>query len=467
MPNTGAAEGVVSRFSQPTRAIPGPRSMVDISVMQFEGTYTIIVSNISKKAGLIQTPLSPIFWATHDASWALFQPGTHASPGLESLAEDAAPARLVADNAGAPGVGRADSVTIPDGKATPGPAMPNESFVFEVTPDASHPLLTMAAMVGESNDAFIATPPTGVPLLDMSGGLREAVDVREDLKKMLATWDAGTEDNEPPGVGVNQAPRQAAPNTGPADPNDTVRLYDDSSNDLAGPALGGFASVAVASAGNGQFIVTVTNTSQVTAYPGNLSPVAFVVHDGGARIFENTQPASRGLERLAEDGMAADLVSQLATVAAVKQVGVADTPLGAVSPGPATPGQSYQFTVTADAAHRYLDIASMVVPSNDTFMAFEPGGIALLDPSGAPRTDVEILNDIILRLAAWDAGTELNQAGAAGPDQAPRQEAPNSGVMEGDGTVRPALFSLWPIPDTRQLIRVTITPKLVKEAPPL
>ena len=32
--------------------------------------------------------------------------------------------------------------------------------------------------------------------------------------RLVALWDAGTEKNEVPGVGPNQAPRQAAPNTG-------------------------------------------------------------------------------------------------------------------------------------------------------------------------------------------------------------------------------------------------------------
>jgi hypothetical protein len=334
--------------------------------------------------------------------------------------------------------------------------MPGESYIFYVTPDAAHPSLTIAAMVGESNDAFIATPPTGVRLLDPSGALRRALDVREDLMSTLATWDAGTEANEPPGVGLNQAPRQAATNTGPADPDDQIRLYADSSNDLAGPGLGGFASVSVKGAEHGEFVVTIENTSQSTRYPGALSPIAFVVHDGGARLFENGKPASTGLERLAEDGAASELVDQLAKIASVKNAGVSDTPEGAASAGPLMPGQSYRFTVIPDAAHRYLDIASMVMPSNDTFMAFEPGGVALLDANGTPRPDAEIANDIALRLAAWDAGTELNQAGAAGPAQAPRQHALDLGPPEGDGTVRRASLSLWPIPETKRIIRVTI-----------
>ena len=39
-------------------------------------------------------------------------------------------------------------------------------------------------------------------------------------------WDAGTEVNEEPGVGLNQAPRQAGPNTGMTE-NGIVKMVND------------------------------------------------------------------------------------------------------------------------------------------------------------------------------------------------------------------------------------------------
>lgn len=58
----------------------------------------------------------------------------------------------------------------------------------------------------------------------------------------------------------------------------------------------------------------------------------------------------------------------------------------------------------------------MIVPSNDIFFAFESEGFRLMNQDGTPRNDAEIAADIATQRLAWDAGTERNQAGAAGPD---------------------------------------------------
>ena len=42
----------------------------------------------------------------------------------------------------------------------------------------------------------------------------------------IVLWDAGTEVNEEPGIGPNQAPRQAGPNSG-ATEGGVVRMVDD------------------------------------------------------------------------------------------------------------------------------------------------------------------------------------------------------------------------------------------------
>ena len=67
----------------------------------------------------------------------------------------------------------------------------------------------------------------------------------------------------------------------------------------------------------------------------------------------------------------------------------------------------------------------MAVPSNDTFLAFNPAGVALMSAAGAVLTPEAVAADIASQLAAWDAGTENNQAGAAGRDMAPFQAAPS------------------------------------------
>lgn len=82
-------------------------------------------------------------------------------------------------------------------------------------------------------------------------------------------------------------------------------------------------------------------------------------------------PASGGLERLSEDGNPTALVNELNNICSLAQryaircprraidwpnsdvasVGVANIPSGASEAGPLTPGDSYQFSVTADAVH--------------------------------------------------------------------------------------------------------------------
>lgn len=102
-------------------------------------------------------------------------------------------------------------------------------------------------------------------LLDVAGDPRDPEDVAADLRRSLTSWDAGTEANEVIGVGPNQGPRQSGSNVGPPDPNDSVRLYDDSTNDLAQDKLGELLSVTIAHTSGSTFEVTVSNTSGASA----------------------------------------------------------------------------------------------------------------------------------------------------------------------------------------------------------
>ena len=60
-----------------------------------------------------------------------------------------------------------------------------------------------------SNDWFFAPGEKGIALFDEEGN-----PIRGDVTDQIRLWDAGTEVNEEPGVGPNQAPRQALPDTG-------------------------------------------------------------------------------------------------------------------------------------------------------------------------------------------------------------------------------------------------------------
>ena len=440
-PNTGPAEGVVSERVDATRALPIPAAIVSVSVSESGGTYTVTLENISGSGPLL-TPISPVFHAVHGDSYGAFTAGETASAGLESLAEDGDPSVLVTEAATA----GADAES-----AGSSPIGPGESISFTATPTSTNSRLSLAAMVGQTNDAFIATPPDGISLLDESEDPRRAADVEAELGARLETWDAGTEANEAPGIGPNQAPRQAAPNTGPADPDSMVRLYTDSTNDVDAANLANLVDVTVTNSSGLTFDVTVSNTAGGTAFPLVLSPVAWAVHDDTVAAFVLGSPASAGLESLAEDG---DSSTLLADVGALS--GVSDS--GSEGTGPIADGGAFSFQVTLSASNRFLSIWSMIGTSNDTFIALGPTGIELVDSSGDARSDADIASDVATLLTAYDAGTEANQAGGGGPDMAPLQAGPNTGASEGGGVVR-EVDDVWAYPQITSLLRVVVTPQ--------
>jgi len=460
-PNTGAREGVVAASTSSTRTLPLPTGIVEVEVRTESGGLAITLKNVSAQRGALTTPIAPLFWTLHDETWSLFTPGEAASGGLEGLAEDGGPGGLVAEAQGATGVDSAGAQPIPLERpdADPGPAMSGESFQVVLPLDPAFPRLSIAAMVVETNDVFLAFGPEGVELYGDAGTLRPMEEIQADVARTLAIWDAGTEANQVPGVGVDQAPRQSAANTGDADPIAGVRLYDDVTNDLAGENVGGFAEMTVAAGQTpSSLAITVTNRSGDTSYPGILTPVVWVVHDSTLALFQVDEAASPGLEELAEDGSPSGLATAIAELPGRLASGVANLPLGSQEPGPLFAGDSYTFEVTPDASHPYLSVASMVVPSNDTFAAFGPSGVRLVDEGGAMRPVEDIVRDFAAELIAWDAGTERNQAGAAGPDQAPRQAGPNTGADEGNGEVRELSDPVWSYPKVAEVLRVTVEP---------
>ena len=81
--------------------------------------------------------------------------------------------------------------------------------------------LSFATMLVQSNDLFFAFSPGGLPLFDTSGE-----PIMGDVTDQVMLWDAGTEQNEFPGAGPNQAPRQPGPDTG-TDEDGPVAAIDD------------------------------------------------------------------------------------------------------------------------------------------------------------------------------------------------------------------------------------------------
>ncbi|MCA8922733.1 MAG: spondin domain-containing protein [Planctomycetes bacterium] len=456
-PNMGPAEGTVHLANHAVRAFPPAGQLVQVDVRLDAGDLVFTLTNTGEATG-VRTPLAPVFWASHTAAWRAFEPGQPApANGLTTLAEDGSPADLVTFAASEAAIGAfgAAAVTLERPTAPPGPAMPGERFEVRLTPDAAFPRLTLLAMIVESNDAFVSLGAEGLELFDATGALRPASELEAEARRSLALWDAGSEANQVPGAGAFQPARQPGPNTGPADADPTVRLYADGTNDLAGPQAGGVIDVTVsAGPAAGELTLTLTNTSGGKI----LAPAALILHEAGVRAFEPGQRASAGLERLAEDGNPSDWVAELAARPGVGSASVANTPVGAAAPGPLRPGSRYQAVLTPAAGARFLSLASMIVPTNDSFVATQPGGVELLTAGGTLRAPALIEAELRQALRAWDAGSEANQVGAAGPDQAPRQAAPNTGGDEGTGLVRPFADPVWSYPPTDRLIRITVRP---------
>ena len=140
----------------------------------------------------------------------------------------------------------------PVGETMPGPIGPGQAYEFRIGA-APGDRLSFATMFAQSNDVFFAPDGDGIALYGA-----KAAPIDGDVTSQVMLWDAGTEMNEEPGIGMNQAPRQSAPNTGPADSDDTVRLVDDG---YTYPAVSDVIKVMVTSEGGGEFTVRIENVS--------------------------------------------------------------------------------------------------------------------------------------------------------------------------------------------------------------
>lgn len=393
--------------------------------------------------------------------------------------------------------------TTPEGASEPGPIVPGGAFSVEFSAGPGS-RLTFATMFAQSNDFFYAPDEDGIALFDGSG-----TPVSGDVTDQVALWDAGTEENQEPGLGADQAPRQSGPDTGAPDPDDRVRLAEDAYGNL--PPVSEVIRVTLTSLDETRFRLRIENVSTGETLPASdgsthpvplspgvwvvhadpaplftdgepdrgeglegiaedgaaaaladaladrtgltspLAPGVFAVHADPAPIFSSGQPdRGEGLEALAEDGVPSGLAAALADADDIAASGAFATPMGASSPGPLFPGGAYAFEVTATPGMR-LSLATMLVQSNDLFYAPDEAGIALFDAAGDP-----VSGDVTAEILLWDAGTEANQEPGVGLDQAPRQSGPDTGPAE-NGTVR-LVDDGYTYPSVESVIRVTVTP---------
>ena len=196
-----------------------------------ENVSTTETLNIASDSTTQAVPLSPGAYIVHrnaDDS-PLLLPRDTANAGLEGVAEDGNP------GAYADAVPGSAVFNTPVGSDTPGPIGPGGSYEFSVQA-VDGDKLSFVTMFIPSNDWFY-TPTDADNSLDLFVGGEPVSGEVADSE--IAIWDAGTEADEEPGTGANQAQRQAGPNTGDADTNTNVSSLSGrgQSASLNGPAL--------------------------------------------------------------------------------------------------------------------------------------------------------------------------------------------------------------------------------------
>src|SRR3954465_13247890 len=181
------------------------------------------------------------------------------------------------------------------------------------------------------------------------------------------------------------------------------------------------------------------------------APVLWAVHGGSANplFVGGHSDAGNGLETLAETGNPGPLLRSVTGAPGIARAGADDLPAGAAAPGPTTPGQGYQFEISA-VPGQSLSVAWMFGQSNDLFYANDRP-IALFDAAGKP-----VAGDMTRQLALWDAGTEVNEEPGLGPDQGPRQKTPDAGITESQAIAH--VRDKYTYPRTGDVLRLTVAP---------
>jgi len=182
------------------------------------------------------------------------------------------------------------------------------------------------------------------------------------------------------------------------------------------------------------------------------SPGTAVVHTDAAPIFAAGQKdRGKGLEAQSEDGDPSKLAGALKGAKGIRSVVVYNKPVGAKGAGPITPGGAYEMSVSAVPGDK-LSITLMMGQSNDWFYAPAEAGIDLFKDGKA------ISGDISNQMMLWNAGTEVDQEPGIGPDQGPRQKAPNTGAAENGVVSKVQDGKTYAV--SSNVLRVTIKPMM-------
>lgn len=192
-----------------------------------------------------------------------------------------------------------------------------------------------------------------------------------------------------------------------------------------------------------------------------LSAGVYAVYDGSNPIFDPDANATRGLELLAEEGIPSaefapvevttDLLTEVQADEDVTIVDVFTSP-GGPDDGPGLfAGERTVFEFQAEEGED-LQIVTMLVQSNDLFLAFDGDGLDLFGTFGDPIDGV-----VTDELVVYDAGTEVDEDLGLGENQPLNTpgvidvgDAENAEIEEGEFVVD--------VPDLEDFVRVIITP---------
>jgi hypothetical protein len=274
-PDAGLVENGTVELVGVTDEFPAATELIKVTLSpESMGLFRVRVENMTADAP-VPTPISPIIYLVHTAEQAapLYAAGTaDRGLGLERLAENGNGENLASAIAGSavmnvgvsPGVfvihsaeqtapffnvgevdrglgleGQAEDgspvalsmaltgmdykqvgiFNTPMGDTEAGALQPGEVFEFSFTASAGD-YLSFVQMFGQSNDLFFATNENGIALFNGMG-----TPVAGSFTGLIQIWDAGTEVNQEPFVGSDQAPRQAEANTGEAEGGTVRPIY--------------------------------------------------------------------------------------------------------------------------------------------------------------------------------------------------------------------------------------------------
>ena len=171
--------------------------------------FSVQITNVSTEqtlstpsnGGTVAVPLSPGAYIVHqEARNPLLDPRSPSSAALEALAEDGNASLFPAS------IPTSVVFDTPDGASEPGPLMPGNSYTFSFTAVPGDEL-AIATMFVQSNDWFYSTTDSNndsIPLFTEAGE-----PVSGDFSDQLSLWESDTEEDQEPGTGTGQAPRQA------------------------------------------------------------------------------------------------------------------------------------------------------------------------------------------------------------------------------------------------------------------